>query len=59
MDKKQDAQLELEERRERDVRYVEMVVGKRDLSNGGEQDEEMKEGEDLKGVQPTQQEDER
>ncbi len=62
MDGEQDAQLELDERRESDVIYVEMVVGERDLSNrrrGGERDEEMEEGEDLRGVQPTQQEDER
>ncbi len=62
MDREQDAQLELDERRKSDVIYVEMVVGERDLSNrrrGGERDEEMEEGEDLRGVQPTQQEDER
>lgn len=38
-------------------------MGERDLSNrrrrGGERDEEMEEGEDLRGVQPTQREDER
>lgn len=37
-------------------------MGERDLSKsmrGGEWDEEMEEGEDLKGVQPTQREDER
>lgn len=57
MDREQDAQLELDEgqRGESDVIYVEMVVGERDLSNrrrGGERDEEMEEGEDLRGVQP-------
>lgn len=63
MDREQDAQLELDKTgRVSDVIYVETAVGERDLSNrgrGGEQDEEMEEGEDLKGVQPTQQEDER
>lgn len=34
MDREQDAQLELEEgEREGDARYVEMVVGERDLPN--------------------------
>lgn len=46
------------ERRPSDVIYEGMVVGEKgDLSNrrrgGGEQDEEMEEGEDLRGVQPT------
>lgn len=55
MDRERDAQSELDQRqrRESDVIYVEMVVGERDLSNrmrGG--DEEMEEGEDLRGVQP-------
>lgn len=51
-----------QDRRESDVMYVGIVMGERNLSNRrrvGEQDEEMEEKEDLKGVQPTQREDER
>lgn len=45
--------------RERGGRYVEIVVGEGICPRGGERDEEMEEREGLKGVQPTQQEDER
>lgn len=60
MGREQDAQLQLEERGGRDVRYsMRGWWWVKEICLPGAQDEEMEEREDCKGVRPTQREAER